>query len=131
MHSVFAKTLVEGKVANILHEYLDPQDKTKFGDAQKIYADLCNFYEGGAMTCVSAAMLESRLTNMWLNITWTKTVSTFLITVLHLIWDHKEVTQGIHADNHCIKKLNATFFEHKDMAAHIQTVETQDGMLLR
>ena len=32
MHSVFAKMLVEGKAANVLHEYLDPQDKTKFGD---------------------------------------------------------------------------------------------------
>ena len=44
MYSIFAKTLVEGKAADILHEYLDPHDKTKFGDAQKIYANLCNFY---------------------------------------------------------------------------------------
>ena len=36
MCSVFAKTLAEGKAANILHEHSDPQDKTKFGDAQKI-----------------------------------------------------------------------------------------------
>ena len=50
MYSVFAKTLVEGKAANILPEYLDPQDKTKFGDAQKSYTNLCDFCEGGAMT---------------------------------------------------------------------------------
>ena len=49
MCSVFAKTLVEGKAANILREYSDPRDKMKLGDAQKIYADLCNFYEGGAI----------------------------------------------------------------------------------
>ena len=79
MYSVFAKTLVEGKAADILCEYSDPRDKTKFGDAQKIYADSCDFYEGGAMTCVSAATLESRLTNMRLNKTWTKTVSTFVL----------------------------------------------------
>ena len=36
MCSVFVKTLAEGKAANILDEYSDPQDKTKFGDAQKI-----------------------------------------------------------------------------------------------
>ena len=59
MYSVFAKTLVEGKAADILREYSDPRDKAKFGDAQKIYADLCDFHEGGAMTCVSAATLES------------------------------------------------------------------------
>ena len=34
-------------------------------------------------------------------------------------------------DDHCIEKLNATFFEHKDMADHIQTMETQDAMLSR
>ena len=130
MYSVFAKTLVEGKAADILREYLDPQDRTKFGDAQKIYANLCNFYKGGAMTRVSAATLESRLANMWLNKMWTKTVSTFATTVSHLIRDHKEATQGIHTDDCYIEKLNATFFEHKDMAAHIQTMEMQDAMLL-
>ena len=61
MYSVFAKTLVEGKAADILCECSDPRDKMKFGDTQKIYADLCDFYEGGAMTRVSAAALESRL----------------------------------------------------------------------
>ena len=85
MYSVFAKTLVEGKAANILREYSDPRDKTKFGDAQKINANLCDFCEGGAMTCVSTATLESRLKNMQLNKTWTKTVSTFVTMVSHLI----------------------------------------------
>ena len=129
IYSVFPKTLVEGKAANILCEYSDPQDKAKFGDAQKIYADLWNFCKGGAMTHVSAAMLESCLTNVRLNKMWTKTVSTFVTTVLHVIRDHKEATQQIHMDDYCIKKLNAAFFEHKDMVAHIQTMETQDAML--
>ena len=53
----------------------------------------------------------------------------FVTAVLHLIWDHKEATQGIHTDGYYIEKLNATFFEHKDMTAHIQTMETQDAML--
>ena len=61
----------------------------KFGDAQKIYANFCDFCEGGAVTRVSAATLESRLTNVRLNKTWTKTVSAFVTTVLHLIRDHK------------------------------------------
>jgi hypothetical protein len=85
MYLVFSKTLMEGKLADILCKYSDPCDKTKFGDAQKIYADLCDFFEGGAMTRVSAATLESKLTNMRLNKQWTKTVSTFVTTVLHLI----------------------------------------------
>ena len=68
---------------------------------------------------------------MRLNKTWTKTVSTFVTAVLHLIRDHKEATQGIHTDDYYIEKLNATFFEHKDMAAHIQTMETHDAMLSR
>ena len=69
--------------------------------------------------------------NMRLNKTWTKTVSTFVTMVSHLICDHKEATQGIHTDDYYVKKLNATFFKHKDMAAHIQTMETQDAMLLQ
>ena len=59
MYSVFAKTLVEGKAADILHEYSNPRDWMKFGDAQKIYTNLCDFYKGSAMTRVSAATLES------------------------------------------------------------------------
>ena len=111
MCSVFAKPLVEGKATDILCEYLDPQDKMKFGDAQKIHANLCYFCEGGAMTCLSAATLEFCLTNFHLNKMWTKAVSTFVTTVLHLIRDHKEATQGIHADDYCIQKLNETFFK--------------------
>ena len=131
MYSVFSKTLVEGKAADILREYSDPRDKSKFGDAQKIYVDLCDFFEGGAMTRVSAATLESRLTNIRLNKTWTKTVTTFVTTVSHLIRDHKEATKGIHTDGYYIEKLNATFLEHKDMSSHIQSMETQDAMLSR
>ena len=58
-------------------------------------------------------------------------MSAFVTALSHLIWDHKEATQGIHEDDCYIEKLNAPFFEYKDMAAHIQMVETQDAMLLR
>ena len=58
-------------------------------------------------------------------------VSTFVTMVLHLIEDHKKATQSIHMDDYYIEKLNAMFLEHKDMAVHIQTMETQDAMLSR
>ena len=58
-------------------------------------------------------------------------VSTLVTTVSHLIQDHDWATEGIHKDDHGIKKFDATFFEHKDMAAHIQMMETQDAMLSR
>ena len=83
------------------------------------------------MTWMSAATLESCLTNMRLKKMWTKTVLMFVTVVLHLMCDHKEATQGIHADDYHIEKLNATFFEHKDMAAHVQTLETKDAMRLQ
>ena len=129
--SICSKMLVEGKATDVLQECLDPYNKMKFGDAQKICADLCDFHEGSAMTWVNTATLESPLTNVHLNKTWTKTASAFVTAVLHLIWDHKEAMQGIHTGNHCIEKLNATFFEHKDMAAHIWMMETQDTVLLK
>ena len=58
-------------------------------------------------------------------------VSTFVTTVSHLIRDPKEATQGIHTNGYYIEKLNTTFFVHKDMVAHIWTMETQDAMLSR
>ena len=64
VHSIFVKTLVEGKAADILRECSDPRDRTKFGDAQKMCTNLCNFHKGSAMTWMSAATLESHLTNM-------------------------------------------------------------------
>ena len=58
MCSVLSKMLVGGKAANILQEHLDPRNKMKFGDTQRICTDLCDFCEGSAVTCVSAAVLE-------------------------------------------------------------------------
>ena len=98
--------LIEGKAADVLSKHCDPRDETKFGDAQKICANLCDFHKGGAATHVSAAVLESWLTNVCLSKTWTKAVLTFVTAVLHLIRDHKKATQGIHMDNHRIEKLN-------------------------
>ena len=51
--------LIEGKAADVLSKHCDPRDETKFGDAQKICANLCDFHKGGAATHVSAAVLES------------------------------------------------------------------------
>ena len=81
------------------------------------------------MTRVRAATLESWLTNMRINKLWMKTKSTIVTAVLHLIRDHKEALQGIYADDYCIEKLNVTFFEHNDVAAHTQTAEMQDTLL--
>ena len=49
--------------------------------------------------------------------------------VSHMIKDHKEACDSAQSDTCCIEKLNATFSEHKDMAAHIQSLDAQDGML--
>ena len=81
--------LIEGKAVDVLQEHPDPCNETKFGVAQKVHANLCNFCEGGAMTHVSMAVLESHLTCVHLDKTWTKTVTAFVTVALHLIWDHK------------------------------------------
>jgi hypothetical protein len=130
MYSVFCKVLQEGKASDILREYSDPK-KSNFGDAQSIYADLCDHFEGGAQARVSAASLETTLTTIRLNRSWSKTVRAFLNKVAHLIRDHKEATNGVQDDAYYIEKLNNTFKEHKDMSAHIQSLETQDALLTR
>ena len=91
MYSVFCKTLHEGKSADILRKYSDPEVPI-FGDAQCIYAELRDHFEGGAMARVSAEILETKLTTMRLNRDWSKTVSAFMMAVSHVIKDHKEVT---------------------------------------
>ena len=83
MYSVFSKVLQEPKAADILRTYSNPRDRTKFGDAQKIYADLVYHFEGGARARVSAASLEEKLTTMRLNKQWTKTVYSFVTSVAH------------------------------------------------
>ena len=130
MYSVFTKVLVESKATEILREYSN-MDKPNFGDAQAIYADLCDYFEGGAQARVSAATLETQLTTLRLNKDWTKSVTSFVNKVAHLIRDHKEATSDVHDDVYYIEKLNTTFSEHRDMAAQIQTLETQDAMLTR
>ena len=49
MCSVFAKTLVEGKAADSLREYLDPRDKTKFGYAQMLGPNNTTAYHSAEM----------------------------------------------------------------------------------
>jgi hypothetical protein len=130
MYSVFTKCLTEGKAVDILRNYSNPKD-TNFGDAQAIYSDLCDYFEGGAQARVSAASLETQLTTIRLNRQWTKTVRAFVTKVSHLIRDHKEITKRSHDDKYYIEKLKNTFSEHKDMASHLRTLETQDAMFTR
>ena len=131
MYSVFSKVLTEGKAADILRNYSNPTDKTKFGDAQAIYSDLCDHFDGGAQARVSAQTLEVQLTTMRLNKTWTKSVRAFVNKVAHVIRDHKEATNNVHDELYYIEKLNTTFSEHNDMQRHIQSMETQEAMLTR
>ena len=130
MYSVFTKCLTEPKATDILRTYSNPSN-ADFGDAQRIYTDLVDYFEGGAQARVSALELEEKLTGMRLNRQWNKTVTQFITTVAHLIRDHKELTEHRHNDTYYIEKLEATLKDHKDMAEHIQTLKTQDAMLRR
>ena len=130
MFSVFTKTLTEPKAQDILRKYSNPRQPT-FGDAQSVYADLVDHFEGGAVGRVSVNSLETKLTTIRLNKTWTKSVSSFVTHVSGLIQTHKDLTQGVHDDNYYIEKLNATFEEHKDMNSQIKTLETQENVLQR
>jgi hypothetical protein len=68
---------------------------------------------------------------MHLNCSWTKSITTFVNKVAHVIRDHKEATQNKQSDDYYLEKLNNTMSEHRDMQAHIQTLDTQDLMLSR
>eukprot|EP00977_Amphora_coffeiformis_P014829 scaffold4230_cov91-Amphora_coffeaeformis.AAC.1 len=48
MYSVFTKTITEPSAVDILRNYSNP-NSPDFGDAQQIYADLCDHFEGGAI----------------------------------------------------------------------------------
>ncbi len=130
MYSVFSKVLTESKAADILRKYSNPKD-TNFGDAQSIYADLLDHYEGGAQGRATISSIETKLTTVRLNKTWTKSVSAFVTYVSGLISTHKELTNGLHGDAYYIEKLNNTFEEHSGMSSHIKTLETQEAVIER
>eukprot|EP00977_Amphora_coffeiformis_P022972 scaffold11999_cov99-Amphora_coffeaeformis.AAC.1 len=71
MYSVFTKTITEPSAVDILQNYSNP-NSPDFGDAQQIYADLCNHFEGGAIGQVTITELETQLTTLHLNKSWTK-----------------------------------------------------------
>eukprot|EP00977_Amphora_coffeiformis_P010304 scaffold2387_cov106-Amphora_coffeaeformis.AAC.6 len=130
MYSVFTKTITEPSAVDILRNYSNP-NSPDFGDAQQIYADLCDHFEGGAIGQVTITELETQLTTLHLNKSWTKSVSHFVHFVAGKIKDHKDLTNSNHDDHYYVKKLNATFEEHKDMSANIQTLKSQRSMLER
>ena len=130
LYSVFCKTLQEGKAADILRGYSNMKSPN-FGDAQSIYAELVDHFEAGNVARVSAETLETKLTTMRLNKSWSKSVTAFVNSVSHVICDHKEATGSIQSDTYYIEKLNATFSEHKDMSQHIQALEHTDDAVAR
>ena len=130
MFSVFTKHLTEPKAQDILRKYSNPKS-SNFGDAQSIYAELVDHYEGGATGRVSVNSIETKLTTIRLNKTWTKSVSSFVTHVSGLIQTHKDLTDNLHGDSYYIEKLNNTFQEHQGMNSHIKTLETQENVLLR
>eukprot|EP00977_Amphora_coffeiformis_P023621 scaffold13830_cov84-Amphora_coffeaeformis.AAC.1 len=124
------KTITEPSAVDILRNYNNP-NSPDFGDAQQIYADLCDHFEGGAIGQVTITELETQLTTLRLNKSWTKSVSHFVHFVAGKIKDHKDLTNSNHDDHYYVEKLNATFEEHKDMSALIQTLKSQRSMLER
>eukprot|EP00977_Amphora_coffeiformis_P022897 scaffold11733_cov150-Amphora_coffeaeformis.AAC.1 len=127
MYSVFTKTITEPSAVDILRNYSNP-NSPDFGDAQQIYADLCDHFEGGAIGQVTITELETQLTTLHLNKSWTKSVSHFVHFVTGKIKDHKDLTNSNHDDHYYVKKLNATFEEHKDMKSTVD-VGTQRNYL--
>eukprot|EP00977_Amphora_coffeiformis_P014946 scaffold4265_cov127-Amphora_coffeaeformis.AAC.1 len=71
MYSVFTKTITEPSAVDILRNYSNP-NSPDFGDAQQIYADLCDRFEGGTIGQVTITELETQLTTLRLNKLWTK-----------------------------------------------------------
>ncbi len=130
MFSVFTKTLQETKAQDILQNYSKPSNPS-FGDAQSIYADLIDYYETGAQGRASISAIETKLTNVRLDKTWTKSITAFVKHVSGLIQTHKELTNNLHGDAYYIEKLNNTFENHHSMSSHIATLETQETALLR
>ncbi len=130
MYSVFTKVVTEPSAVDILRNYSDPSD-SKFGDSQMLYADLCDHFEGGAIGQVTVSQLETQLTTMRLNRSWSKSVTQFVNSVASKIKDHKELTNNSHGELYYIEKLNTTFEEHRDMNAHIQTLKSQRATLER
>eukprot|EP00977_Amphora_coffeiformis_P022638 scaffold11140_cov114-Amphora_coffeaeformis.AAC.2 len=62
MYSVFTKTITEPSAVDILRNYSNP-NSPDFGDAQQIYADLCDHFEGGAIGQVTITELETLSNN--------------------------------------------------------------------
>ena len=89
---------------------------------------LSDHFEAGNVARVCAETLETKLTTMRLNKSWSKSVMAFVNTVSHVIHDHKEATGSIQSDTYYVEKLNATFSEHKDMSQHIQALEHTDDL---
>lgn len=75
------KVLTEASAVYILRKYSDPKSPI-FGDAQNLYADLCNRYEGGGLAGVTVTELEMKLTNIRLNGDWNKSVTSLSVWFL-------------------------------------------------
>eukprot|EP00977_Amphora_coffeiformis_P020515 scaffold8326_cov140-Amphora_coffeaeformis.AAC.4 len=103
--------ITEPSTVDILRNHSNPNSPF-FGDAQQIYADLCDHFEGGAIGQVTITELETQLTTLRLNKSWTKSVSHFVHFVAGKIKDHKDLTNSNHDDHYYVEKLNATFEEH-------------------
>ena len=131
MYSVFTKVLTEPSAVDILRKYANPTDRTRFGDAQSIYQEIVDHFEGGAIQRVTIISIDTKLTNMRLNRDWSKTVLAFVNEVSKLIKDHRELTSNSNGDDYYIAKVKATFSEHKDMQQLIGAMETQESLMER
>jgi hypothetical protein len=130
LYAVFTKVVTEPTAVEIVRRYSDVS-KSNFGDAQAIFTELCDHFEGGALASVTASSLETQLTLTRLNKGWNKTVTAFVNKVEKMIQDHRDLTNGVHGDTYYIEKLNATFEEHKDMSDFIQSLESQAKLIER
>ena len=130
--SVFTSTLMEAESLTILRRYSDPNDNTRYGDAQALYADLVATMTTGAPGRALVRMLEDDLATLRLDRQWPKTISLFVTKVSHLISDHQGLVDRTHyPDSYYITKLDECLSTNREMRSYITTLKTQSEAIAR
>ncbi len=124
--SVFTSTLQEPESVSILRKYTDPNDATKFGDAQALYDELVTAMTQVQVGRAQVLELEKQFQNLRIDKDWTKTIAAFVTRVGHMIADHQGlVDRTLYPDSWYIARLNECLSTQREMRLYIHTLESQ------
>lgn len=131
--AVFTTHLVEPQASALVRKYSGDLAGPDKGNEQALHKELVKIMSSGITAQTMRSTIETKLTNLCLNNSWSRGIVAFLTHFAHLICDLHELRPAndtsSYNDQRCITTLNSALSTHAEMTLHVNLLATSHAAL--